>query len=67
MKTFTGVTALVVGVLVLAFGVDLWLSQMTVWGLSLFHVDSGIWGPFLLLGVLGSVLGGAAASARSKD
>ena len=31
-------------------------AQMVVWGLSLFHVDSGIWGPYLLMSAAGGVI-----------
>lgn len=38
---------------------NFWWAQVTVWGLSLFRVSSGFWGPFFLLDVLGSVVAGA--------
>jgi hypothetical protein len=38
------------------FALDLWLAQTVVWGLSLYHVDSGIWGPYLLLTAATSVV-----------
>lgn len=50
---------LLIGVLfVLAVdaAVNLWIAQVAVWGLSLFHVDSGIWGPMLLLTVASAVV-----------
>lgn len=28
---------------------QIWFAQLIVWGLSLFHVSSGLWGPFLIL------------------
>ncbi len=31
-------------------------AQMVVWGLSLYHIDSGIWGPFLLVSAAESVV-----------
>lgn len=35
-----------------------WLTaQMAVWGLSLYHVDSGMWGPLMLIGVFESAVG----------
>ena len=30
-------------------GVQFWFAQRIVWGLSLYHINSGIWGPWLLL------------------
>jgi hypothetical protein len=32
-----------------ATGVQFWWAQLIVWGLSLYHVHSGIWGPWLIL------------------
>ena len=53
--------ALIVFLLALMAGIDLWLAQLAVWGLSLFHVDSGIWGPYFLLGALGGTMATAVA------
>jgi hypothetical protein len=35
-----------------ATGGEFWLAQLIVWGLSLYHVHSGIWGPWLILEAL---------------
>jgi hypothetical protein len=43
------------------------LAQFTVWGLSLFHVSSGYWGPFLLLLVLRGSIWAAVRSAITRD
>lgn len=40
------------------------LAQVTAWGLSLFHVGSGVWGPFLLILVASAVAGSAGLVAR---
>jgi hypothetical protein len=32
-----------------ATGVQFWWAQLVVWGLSLYHIHSGIWGPWLIL------------------
>lgn len=51
------------GLLFLALGLalDLWLAQLAVWGLSMFHVDSGIFGPLLLIFSAEGVIGSAVA------
>jgi hypothetical protein len=50
------------------FLLSLWSAQCAVWGLSLFHVDSGIWGPFFLIGVLESaIVTGVAFGRRSAS
>lgn len=43
---------------------NLWLAQVTAFGLSLFHVQSGVWGPFLLILVASAVTGSAALVSR---
>jgi hypothetical protein len=30
-------------------GVQFWFAQLIIWGLSLYHIHSGIWGPWLIL------------------
>jgi hypothetical protein len=37
-----------------ATGVQFWWAQMIVWGLSLYRIHSGIWGPWLILEALTS-------------
>lgn len=32
-----------------------WFAQLVVWGLSLYHVRSGIWGPWLIMEGLSSL------------
>ena len=32
-----------------ATGMQFWFAQLIVWGLSLYGVHSGIWGPWLIL------------------
>lgn len=39
-------------------------AQVAVWGLSLFHVDSGIWGPYLLITSLEAVIASAVLAAK---
>jgi len=50
------VLALVVLGLGVLFALALLQAQMVVWGLSLFHVDSGIWGPYLLIGAVEGIV-----------
>jgi hypothetical protein len=50
---FLFAVALMTGPVVL---INWWLAQVTVWGLSLFHVDSGIGGPLLFLSVLSALI-----------
>lgn len=38
------------------FFINLLTAQLTVWGLSLYHVNSGIWGPYLLTAVAEAVV-----------
>lgn len=38
------------------FALDLFLAQATVFALSVYGVHSGIWGPFILEGVAGSII-----------
>ena len=47
----TGLVWAILGALFVAvvFAVSLLSAQVIVFGLSLFHVDSGIWGPWLLM------------------
>lgn len=47
--------------------VDLWVAQMIVWGLSLYHVDSGIFGPWLLMSAATSVVAGGVAIGQKSD
>lgn len=67
----TGLGFVLLGPVVLAacFGLGLLQAQFVVWGLSLFHVNSGIWGPWFLLSAIESSLTFAAvfggASKRS--
>jgi hypothetical protein len=54
----------------LAVGADWLICQVTVWGLSLFHVSSGMWGPFFLTSVLAVIIAcgvgtGVAISSKS--
>lgn len=32
-----------------------WFAQLICWGLSLYHVSSGIWGPWLIMEALSSL------------
>ena len=32
-----------------ATAAQFWFAQLIVWGLSLYHINSGIWAPWLLL------------------
>jgi hypothetical protein len=32
-----------------ATGMQFWFAQLIVWGLSLYRIHSGIWGPWLIL------------------
>lgn len=54
--------------LLVSAGLDLLLAQEVAWGLALFHVDSGLWGPFLLCSaaVCVIVLGVSAGSLAKK-
>jgi len=36
-------------IILVSSAAQFWFAQLVVWGLSLYHVDSGIWGPWLLL------------------
>jgi hypothetical protein len=47
------VSAAVVGIL---FLLGLMQAQFCVWGLSLFGVSTGIWGPYILIGVFEGTL-----------
>lgn len=64
--TGLGIVLLIPAVLAACFGLDLLQAQFVVWGLSLFHVNSGIWGPWFLLGAIESALTFAAVMGRTK-
>lgn len=49
----------VFGYLVAGIGIQFMNAQYVVWGLSLFHVHSGYWGPFMLLSALSGTVSGA--------
>lgn len=34
---------------IIGTALQFWFAQLIVWGLSLYHVSSGIWGPWLFL------------------
>jgi hypothetical protein len=55
----------VIGALV-CFTVALVGAQFAVWGLSLLHVHSGIWGPYLILSGISMVVTTTAAVSNSK-
>jgi len=40
-------------------GLQFWFAQLIIWGLSLYHIHSGIWAPWLILEALSSVIVGA--------
>lgn len=46
----------------IGFGLVMLQAQLVVWGLSLFHVNSGIWGPLLLITALESVVAGGVST-----
>lgn len=50
------VITMILFVLAVGAATNFLLAQLAVFGLSLFHVDSGIWGTWLLLGVAEAVL-----------
>lgn len=35
---------------------QLWWAQLVVWGLSIYHIHSGIWGPWLIMEGISSLL-----------
>ncbi len=65
MKVVKVVILIAVG-LGACFGLGLLQAQFVVWGLSLFHTDSGIWGPWFLLAALDSSLTFAAVTGASS-
>jgi hypothetical protein len=44
------------GIVGILFLLGLMQAQFCVWGLSLFGVSTGIWGPYILIGVFEGVL-----------
>jgi hypothetical protein len=65
--TGLGYVVIVLAGLAACFGLGLLQAQFVVWGLSLFHVHSGIWGPWFLLGALDSSLTFAAVMGKSSS
>jgi hypothetical protein len=41
-------------------------AQLIVWGLSMFHVNSGIWGPYLMSAALESIIAGGVRTGGKK-
>jgi hypothetical protein len=39
----------ITAVVLIGSAIQFWFAQLIVWGLSLYHADSGIWGTWLLL------------------
>lgn len=51
--------------LALMAALDIWIAQVTVWGLSLFHVDSGLGGPYLLISAATAIVTAGVAIGKS--
>lgn len=52
--------------LALCFAADLFAAQLVAFGLAYYHVQSGIWGPFLIMMGFGIICAGSAASGRRR-
>lgn len=58
---------LIVIYMAVSLAVSLLAAQYVVWGLSLFHVDSGIWGPYFILAGLGLTITTAVTVGNSSN